>query len=56
MKPAIEIRREDMANAVAEWMRVSRWRLLRRRALWWDVEVLAAEFDRLVLRDGDRQG
>ena len=55
MNSVVEIRREDMAHAVAEWQRVSRWRLRRRRALWWDVEVMAAELERLILRDGDRK-
>jgi len=55
MNSVVEIRREDMAHAVAEWQRASRWRLLRRRALWWDVEVMAAELERLILRDGDRK-
>jgi hypothetical protein len=54
MNSVVAIRREDMLNAVAEWKRVPRWRLQRRRALWWEVEVLAAELERLILMGGYR--
>jgi hypothetical protein len=55
MNFAVEIRREDMLDAVEEWKRVPRWRLKRRRALWWEVEVLAAELERLILKESDRR-
>lgn len=47
---AILARRDDTADALADWHRTPRWRLLRRRALWRRVEALTDDLMRLVAR------
>ena len=54
MPPAASARRDDTADAYAQWLLTPRWRWLRRRALWRVVEIFTAEMERLTLAGGEQ--